>query len=78
MTKFNELINWFENKGPVLVALSGGVDSALVACAAFKKLKNSALAITANYKTLSQEELESAKKISSEIGIHQIILNYDE
>ncbi len=78
MTKFNELINWFENKGPVIVALSGGVDSALVACAAFKKLKNSALAITANYKTLSQEELESAKKISSEIGIHQIIINYDE
>ena len=78
MTKFNDLINWFENKGPVLVALSGGVDSALVASAAFKKLKDSALAITANYKTLSNEELESAKKISSEIGIHQIIINYDE
>ena len=62
MKKINELINWFENKGPVLVALSGGVDSALVAYAAFKKLKDSALAITANYKTLSQEELESAKK----------------
>lgn len=78
MNKFNELINWFENKGSVIVALSGGVDSALVACAAFKKLKDSALAITANYKTLSQEELVSSKKICSEIGIYQIIINYDE
>ena len=31
-----------------------------------------------NYKTLSQDELDSAKKISSEIGIEQIIINYDE
>ncbi len=78
MTKLNELINWFKNKGPVLVALSGGVDSSLVAFAAFQQLKNSAVAITANYKTLSQDELDSAKRISSEIGIQQIIINYDE
>jgi pyridinium-3,5-biscarboxylic acid mononucleotide sulfurtransferase len=78
MTKLDKLINWFENKGPVLVALSGGVDSALVAFAAFQKLNHSALAITANYKTLAQDELDSARRISTEIGIHQKIINYDE
>jgi len=31
MNKLAELINWFENKNRVIVALSGGVDSALVA-----------------------------------------------
>jgi len=38
MNKLNELINWFENKDKVIIALSGGVDSALVAYAAFQKL----------------------------------------
>jgi len=78
MTKLGELINWFENKGPVLVALSGGVDSALVAFAAFQKLNDSAVAVTANYKTLAQDELDSSKRICSEIGILQKIINYDE
>jgi len=42
MTKLDELINWFNGKDRVLVALSGGVDSALVAYAAFQNLGNSA------------------------------------
>jgi len=78
MDKIQNLINWFENKESVIVALSGGVDSALVAYAAFQKLGNSALAVTADYKTLSQEELESSKKICKEIGISQIFLDYNE
>ncbi len=78
MKKLNELINWFENKDRVLVALSGGVDSALVAFAAYQKLRDSAIAITADYKTLAQEELYSAKQICSEIGIRQVVIKYDE
>ena len=78
MTKLDELVNWFEDKDRVMVALSGGVDSALVAYAAFQKLGNSAIAVTADYKTLSEEELQTAKKICSEIGIQQILLDYNE
>ncbi len=78
MTQLNLLRNWFKNRGPVLVALSGGVDSALVAFAAFQELKKSAVAITADYKTLSKEELDSAKRISSEIGIRHMIITYNE
>ncbi len=78
MTKLDNLIDWFGNKTKVIVALSGGVDSALVAYAAFQKLGYSAIAVTADYKTLSKEELETAKQICSEIGIKHILLDYDE
>src|SRR3970040_2554172 len=78
MAKLDNLVEWFGNKNKVIIALSGGVDSALVAYAAFQKVGNSAIAVTADYKTLSKEELETAKQICSEIGIRQILLDYDE
>ena len=78
MTKLEELINWFSGQSKVLVALSGGVDSALVAYAAHKSLGNSAIAVTADYKTLASEELESAEKICLEIGIRHIVIQYNE
>ena len=37
MTDLKKLLKWFEDKERVLVSLSGGVDSALVAYAANKK-----------------------------------------
>lgn len=78
MTKLERLLQWFSDKNNVIVALSGGVDSALVAYAAYKTLGASALAVTADYKTLAQEELESAKKICQEIGIRHLVITYDE
>ena len=77
-TQLTKLLNWFDDKNNVLVALSGGVDSALVAYSAYVKLGKSAIAVTADYKTLAQEELEYAKKISLEIGIKHIIIEYNE
>ena len=44
----------------------------------FKNLGASAIAVTADYKTLSQEELKMSKKICSEIGIRQLFLDYNE
>ncbi len=78
MSKLKNLIDWFDDRKKVFVALSGGVDSALVAYAAFEKLGNSAISVTADYKTLSKEELTSAKQICSQIGMKQIFLDYDE
>ncbi len=78
MRQLEELLNWFDGKDKVLVALSGGVDSALVAYAAQKALGESAAAVTADYKTLSKEELECAKKICIETGIRHIIIEYNE
>lgn len=78
MTHLDKLIQWFDDKNNVLVALSGGVDSALVAYAAYQSRRSSSIAVTADYKTLSQDELESAKKICFEIGIRHIVIEYNE
>ena len=78
MDKFLQLLNWFDNKHSVLVSLSGGVDSALVAYAAFQALGKKSFAVTADYKTLSKEELDTSKKIADEIWIKHIIINYNE
>ena len=78
MKDLEKLIQWFDDKNNVLVALSGGVDSALVAYAAYQSRRSSSIAVTADYKTLSHDELESARKICSEIGIRHIIIEYNE
>ena len=73
MKKYQDLLNWFSNKNSVLISLSGGVDSALVAYAAFEKIGKNAIAVTADYKTLAQDELDV-----HEIGIKHMIISYDE
>jgi pyridinium-3,5-biscarboxylic acid mononucleotide sulfurtransferase len=79
-SKYHLLINWFKSRNcKVLVALSGGVDSTLVALAARQALgKDNVLAITANYQTLANEELETAKKVAKEIDVIHLLLEYNE
>jgi uncharacterized protein len=73
------LMEWFmKDRAPVIVALSGGVDSAVVALAAKKALNSEAIAITANYNTLSNDELNSAKNVANELGIFHKIIEYNE
>jgi pyridinium-3,5-biscarboxylic acid mononucleotide sulfurtransferase len=80
MEAFNKLVDWFlRNAGDrAIVALSGGVDSAVVALAAKKALGNGAIAITANYKTLAEEELAVAWRVAREIGIKHKVIEYNE
>ena len=76
---FSKLNKWFENnKVLTIVAFSGGVDSSVVAFAARKALGNNAIAITANYNTLSDEDLLNARVVAEEIGIKHIIIKYNE
>ena len=82
--KYKILIEWFQGKfkvknDRVLIALSGGVDSAVVALVAKKALgSENVLAITANYQTLSAEELNTAVKVANEIDINHKIIEYNE
>jgi uncharacterized protein len=80
METFNKLVEWFVKNGGdrAIVALSGGVDSAVVALAAKKALGKGAIAITADYKTLAEEELTAARRVASEIGITHKVIEYDE
>ncbi len=79
MDSFDKLVEWFiKSGGNAVVALSGGVDSAVVALAAKEGLGKNAVAITANYKTLSEEELATARLVAKEIGIAHRVIEYDE
>ena len=79
MDNFNKLLEWFTKNGvSVVVALSGGVDSAVVALAAKTALGKNAIAITADYNTLAEEELNTARQVAAEIGIDQRIIKYNE
>ena len=80
METFNKLVGWFVKNGgdKAIVALSGGVDSAVAALAAKKALGNGAIAITADYKTLAEEELAMAWQVAKEIGIEHKVIEYDE
>lgn len=72
-------MDWFSKNGDsAIVALSGGVDSAVVALAATKALGKKAIAITADYKTLAEEELATARQVAKEVGIKHTIIEYDE
>jgi pyridinium-3,5-biscarboxylic acid mononucleotide sulfurtransferase len=74
-----KLVDWFlSNTDKALVALSGGVDSAVLALAAKTAFGSNALSITANYKTLSSEELFTARRIAKEIAIKHIVIEYNE
>jgi pyridinium-3,5-biscarboxylic acid mononucleotide sulfurtransferase len=73
------IVEWFmNNTKPVIIALSGGVDSAVVAFAAKKAIDSDAIAITANYDTLSSDELDSAKNIAEELKITHKVIGYNE
>jgi uncharacterized protein len=79
LDNFDRLVEWFSKNGDsAVVALSGGVDSAVVALAAKKALGKNAIAITADYKTLADEELDTARQVAKEIGIEHRIIEYNE
>ncbi len=77
MKTAGRLVDWFQDKG-VLVAFSGGVDSAVVAKAALSALGDKAVAATADSATFARGELEHAKKLAREIGIEHVVFEEDE
>jgi len=62
----------------VLVAFSGGVDSALVAHVAHEVLGDNAVALTAESPTLPPEEAATARRVAAESGFRHIIVHSHE
>ena len=77
-TKIESLVADLRGRGSVLVAYSGGVDSAVVAALAFAALGERALAVTAAAETLAGRELDEARRVAGEIGVRHEVVTYSE
>lgn len=70
----DRLLDQLRGYGRVAVAFSGGIDSTVVARAAFEALGDAAVAVTAVSPSLASGELDEAKAIAEQIGIcHKVI-----
>lgn len=63
--------------GPAAVALSGGVDSALVAAWAYEALGPKAVAVTLTGSAVSREEVERARAVARSIAIAHVTVGAD-
>ena len=76
--RIDALVADLAGRGSVLVAYSGGVDSAVVAALAHRALGERSLAVTAAAETLAGAELDHARRVAAEIGIRHEIVTYSE
>jgi uncharacterized protein len=73
-----KLIDQIASFGRVVVAFSGGVDSSVVAAAAYCALPTTSLAVTAVSPSVATWQREVATKIAAEIGIDHQWIQTDE
>lgn len=76
--KRDNLVQTIRDLGRVAVAYSGGVDSTVVAQAAFEAVGEQAIAITAVSDSLAAGELEEAQALARQIGIRHRIIRTEE
>lgn len=74
----HKLLDFLKTLPNAVVAFSGGVDSAVVAKAAFLALQSNAVAITGYGAAVSQQDRIDAADVAKQIGIRHIILSTDE
>lgn len=75
LLRLNHLLDSLQK---VVVAFSGGADSALLAAAAERRLHENAVAVTAYSASLAMSEQEDAVKIAANIGIRHVLLPANE
>lgn len=78
LSRIQEITADLAERGSILVAFSGGVDSGLVAALAQRAVGDRALAVTAAAETLAGAELDYARQLAAEIGIRHEVVTYSE
>lgn len=78
VTEAGKLVAFLKQFDSVAVAFSAGVDSAVVAKAAYLALGEKAIALTGVGPALAEGELEEAKRIAQLIGIQHVEVVTDE
>lgn len=76
--KHDRLLGLLSAAEKVAVAFSGGVDSAVVAKAAFVALGDRAIAITADSPSVPRRELADARRMAASIGVRHLVLSTAE
>jgi uncharacterized protein len=77
-SKRDRLLEMLRSLGRVAVAFSGGIDSTVVAKAAFLALGERAVAVTADSPSVPRSEIEQACEVARDIGIRHKLVATDE
>ena len=77
-TKRDRLLKLLGEYQSCAVAFSAGVDSTVLAKAAYLALGDQAVAVTASSPSLAEGELEQARELASQIGIRHVVIETNE
>jgi uncharacterized protein len=76
--KRDRLLEVLRGLGSAAVAFSGGIDSTVVAQAAYLALGDAAVAVTADSPSVARTELDDARRLAQRIGIRHRIIATEE
>lgn len=78
LARRDQLLTLLAELSGAAVAFSGGVDSTVVAKAAFLALGDRAVAVTADSPSVARAELDDARRLAGVIGIRHVIVSTEE